>query len=306
LAFVPFDLRRPSSRRGDTSLHARLDLAASRLARRRLCVAAGRAVLWTVLAFVALHGIRDILDEGGAPARAGASVSSGPVGWPDDEARAFAVRFARAYLTRSRRYPGSERQAVAAMTAPELRDALAVSVPRRARAQAVAQASVARVARLDANRALVTVACVVLGRSVSTRYLAVPVARDRSGALVVFDLPSFTSPPATAARASAVKAEPLEGADAGSVEALVQRFLTAYLAGQREQLPFFMVPGVAPPAPLGQTYRLLELERVEHLDRGRVAAVVRVRAGDSSPVYALRYRLRLAHRDRWLVQTVEG
>ena len=295
---MPFDLRRPSSRRGDASLHTRLDLAASRLARRRLVVAAARAALWTVLAFVALRGIGDILGETGAPSAAGAGVSGAATGWPDDEARAFAVRFARAYLTRSRRYPGSERQTVAAMTAPELRETLALSVPARARPQAVAQASIARVAQLDTGRALVTVACVVLGRSVSTRYLAVPVARDRSGALVVFDLPSFTSPPATAARVSAATAEPLEGADADSVEVLVQRFLTAYLAGQREQLPFFMVPGVAPPAPLGQTYRLLEFERVERLDRGRVAAVVRVRERRSSAVYALRYRLRLAHRER--------
>jgi len=306
LALVPLNLRHPSSRRGDTSLHARLDLAASRLARRRLGVAAARAVLWTVLAFVAFRGVGDVLGDRGAAAPARAGVSGLVAEWPDDEARAFAVRFARAYLTRSRRYPGSERQTVAAMTSPDVRDQLVGSLPRGARAQAVAEASVARVARLDPGRALVTVACVVLGGSVSTRYLAVPVARDRAGALVVFDPPSFTSPPAIAARVRGVQTDPLDGSDVDAINVLVQRFLTAYLSGQQEQLPFLMAPGAAVPAPLGARYRVVELENVKRLDRRQVAAVVRVREQGSPAIYVLRYRLRLAQRDRWLVQGVEG
>ena len=304
---MPLDVRRPPSFRGvPKNLRARFDAAASRTARRRLFVTAGRAVLWTVLAFVALRGVTSIVGDQDAPASTHAGAPGAANNWPDDEARAFALRFARAYLTRSRRYPESGQRTVAAMTAPTLRDTLAVSMPRGSQPQAVAEASVARVVDLGRARSLVTVACVVLGRSSSTRYLAVPVARDRSGALIVFDLPSFTSPPRSAGDVREPQGELLDGADAIAVEPLVRRFLTAYLAGDTEQLPFVMAPGAVPPAPLGQEYQLVELDRVERLDRERVTAVVRVREAGSRAVYALRYRLRLARADRWLVRGVEG
>ena len=165
------------------------------MARRRLVVAAGRAVLWTVLAFIALRGVTDLLGNQDVPASARTAAAGTAPAWPDGEAQTFALRFARSYLTRSRRYPEAERQAIVAMAAPELRDALAVSAPRRVRPQAVPEVSVARMVGLEHDRALVTVACTVLGQSVSTRYLAVPVARDATGGLTVVDLPSFTSPP---------------------------------------------------------------------------------------------------------------
>ena len=60
------------------------------------------------------------------------------------------------------------------------------------------------------------------------------------------------------------------------------------------------------PAPLGVRYRLVDLERVERLDHGRVTAVARVREIESRVVYTLRYRLRLKRTDRWLVLGVEG
>jgi len=301
---VPFDLRRPPSGRGAPAYLDSLDAAAARMARRRLAVAAGRAVLWTVLAFVALRGVTDLLGNEDVPARVVAA-GAAPA-WPDDEAQAFALRFARAYLSRSRRYPGVERQTVAAMAAPELRDALTVSVPSRVRPQAVPEVSVARVVGLDRDRALVTVACTVLGRSISTRYLAVPVARDAAGGLIVFDLPSFTSPPRPANAPRLAQREPLEGSEADAVNALVRRFLAAYLAGDREQLPFVMARDAVPPAPLGERYQLVDLERVQRLDHARVTAVARVRESESRAVYTLRYRLRLKRTDRWLVLGVEG
>jgi hypothetical protein len=255
-----------------------------------------------VLAFVAVRGVSDILggSDGQAVARSGA-VDTRSV-WPDDEARAFATRFARAYLTHSRRYPGSEQRIVASMSAPALRDTVAIERPRT---QAVADTSVARVARLGADRALVTVACVVLGRSVSTRYLAVPVARDSAGGLVVFDLPSLASPP-PGANVAPPEGEPLSGADAEQIEALLRRFLAAYLGGDREQLSYFMAPAAKLPVPLGGGYELIELERVERLGSRRVIAVARVHDRSSGAVYTLRYRIALARGDRWLVRGIEG
>ena len=58
--------------------------------------------------------------------------------------------------------------------------------------------------------------------------------------------------------------------------------------------------------PLGVRYRLVDLERVERLDHGRVTAVARVREIESRVVYTLRYRLRLKRTDRWLALGVEG
>ena len=58
----------------------------------------GRVVLWCVLVVVLLRGVADIFgaDETAPPARG--SVAA-PAAWPDDEARAFAVDFGRAYLS---------------------------------------------------------------------------------------------------------------------------------------------------------------------------------------------------------------
>jgi hypothetical protein len=164
----------------------------SRLARqaggsRSTVRAAGRFALWVAVGIVLVRGVGAILSDpaGRATGHGGEVVAA----FPDDEARAFAVRFVGAYLGPS---PGAQ---VAPFLADDLRSRGAV-VPARDQGAEVVGAAVARVASLGGARALVTVAAV--RRDGSSRYVTVPVARDRRGGLIVSALPSFSPPPARA------------------------------------------------------------------------------------------------------------
>ena len=62
---------------------------------------AGRAVLWCLVAVLLLRGAGDVLaTPAPEPVRV---VQRAAAAWPDDQARAFAVGFARAYLSYSPR-----------------------------------------------------------------------------------------------------------------------------------------------------------------------------------------------------------
>jgi hypothetical protein len=102
---------------------------------------------------------------------------------------------------------------------------------------------VAAATRIDDGHALVTVAVTIAAeRDVSTRRVVVPVARDRSGGLVVYDLPGFAPAPGRAAAAPA-QGEPLIGAERAAVADVVGRFLRAYLAGDSGALAYLVPPG---------------------------------------------------------------
>jgi hypothetical protein len=153
----------------------------------------------------------------------------------------------------------------------------------------------------------VTVAAAVVGREVSTRYLTVPVARDADGGLTVYDLPSFSAPPARG-RVESVEVEPLSGVQGAEVQDVLARFFRAFLAGRSADLEYFVPAGVRISA-LAQRYELAGLDSVEQVGSsvGRtrsVLATVRARDAQSRAVYALRYRVRLVRRDRWYVAAV--
>ena len=58
----------------------------------------GRAVLWLLVAVLLLRGLADVL-EPNEPVSAAAAPKAAAATWPDDDAKAFATEFARAYLT---------------------------------------------------------------------------------------------------------------------------------------------------------------------------------------------------------------
>jgi Conjugative transposon protein TcpC len=281
-------------------------------ARRGLWQPVARTLLWVILLFVAVRGVGDILAGGERAVPAASIALPAAAGWPSDEARAFAINFARAYLTYSPRHPEYHKQAVEPMLAADLRANAAISVPQNGPTQTVDQAAVARTERLDGNRALLTVACVVFGKTVTTRYLTVPVARDGRGGLAVFDYPSFTSPPPAASVSADAKAdeESLTGPDAEPIESLLRRFFPVYLSGRGDQLSYFVATGAQVP-PLEQNYEVVDLVSVSQEGkqggaRRRVLAVVRARDHETDAVYTLRYRLSLSRGDRWLVSRIEG
>jgi hypothetical protein len=269
----------------------------------------GRVVLWLAVGFVLVRGVGAVLDTSATRGPAGVRASAAQV-WPDDEARAFAVSFTRAYLSFSPNDPAG----YARRLTPFVSDEVAASVvPRFAPGgptQVVQTASVARVARVDAGRAFVTVAATVASAAdVSARYVTVPVARDGAGGLVVYDLPSLAAPPGRATVA-AVETESLAPGDEGAIGDVLTRFLRAFLAGRAADLEYFVPAGVHIGA-LAQRYELVGVDSLAQIGAGSprartVLIAVRARDATTGAVYALRYRVRMVRRDRWYVAAVNS
>jgi Conjugative transposon protein TcpC len=268
----------------------------------------GRVVLWCVLALLLVRGAADVLSTSRDVVPAAPVSRPAVAAWPDDRARAFAVGFARAYLSYSPRHPGRYARGLLPFVSPEVASQAVPRFAHRDSRQVVQDAVVAGAVSAGPGRALVTVAASVVGRGVSTRFLTVPVARDGHGGLVVYDLPSFAPPPARG-RVAPADAEPLSGADAPAVQDVVTRFFRAFLAGRSADLEYLVAAGTRIAA-LGQPYELASVDSVERVGGGgsRPTVLVSVRARDvrSRAVYALRYRVELVRRDCWYVAAVNA
>jgi hypothetical protein len=265
----------------------------------------GRVVLWASVGLVLVRGVGAIFAGGEATDRSTPAAANER--FPHDEARAFAVRFTHTFLGGSKEQPERYHREVAAFLVEDFRERATTVLPETGSDTRVAWATVARESAVGRSRALITVA-VSIGETV--RYLTVPVARDRTGGLVVFDLPSLSAAPG---RGSADTPEPaaLPEAHARPITDLVARFLKAYVAGgDRAALDYFLEPG----ARLVQMSRGLEVVGVEQVARDPyparrgvgVVALVRVRDRATGGELLLRYRLTLVERERWYVQVVAG
>jgi hypothetical protein len=256
----------------------------------------GRALLWCVVAVLLLRGAADLLAVE-QPAPVAREVQAPAPVWPDDQARAFAQDFARAYLTWPPR--GLEH-----FVAPELQSSIVPELRERGPEQAVEAVTVARTASIDSRRALITVAATLES---GTRYLAVPVAHDGRGGLVVYDLPSFAAPPALGELTPA-PLEPVTGAERAGIEDVLNRFFRAFLSGESDDLEY-LVPAGTRIGALEQEHELLGLVSVA-LARpaaGRtrdVLATVRARDVETRAIFSLKYRVRLVRGDRWYVAAI--
>ena len=263
----------------------------------------GRAVLWLLVLVLLLRGLASVMQPR-TPATVAAAPKPAVASWPDDQTRAFATDFARAYLTFNPKDPEPSATAIRAFVGPELASSIVPEYGEDAPRRAVGSVSVARVARVDDTHALVTVAAAATG---GTQYVTVPVARDASGALVVSDLPSLAAPPARASVAE-TETESMPAGERGPIEDVVSRFLTAYLGGDAGALAYLVPAGVRMDV-LAQRHQLVDIvslglaEPAEGQVR-EVLATARVRDAASRAVYGMRYRLRLVREDRWLVAAV--
>ena len=260
----------------------------------------GRALLWLLVIVLLVRGLASLLaSDRAAPPTVVKPLAHSISTWPDDEARAFAADFARAYMTAPT--PSLERY-----VSPDLASTIAPEFGTDSR-QHVGAVTVARVAPLGPSQALITVAAAV---GDDTRYLAVPIARDARGGLVVTDLPSLVGPPARAVVAESPSYDSIDSSERPAIEDVLNRFLTAYLAGDARGLDYLVPPGTRISA-LGQKYELLGItslllaappkERMREL-----WASVRARDMQSRAIYGLRYRLQLVRDDRWYVAAVTG
>src|SRR4051794_14339171 len=266
----------------------------------------GRALLWVLVVVLLVRGLASVLEprEPAAVVQAPRPAST----WPDDDARAFAADFARAYLSYSPKRADVWARAVQAFASAELASSIAPVYAQDAPRQVVGSVTVARTARLDARHALVTVAASLEGAP-GTQFLTVPVARDDAGGLVVSDLPSFVAGPGRASLQQRAT-EPLAVSERAAITPVVERFLRAYLAGDASGLEYLVPAGMRIPV-AARDQQLVEVGELalaapasgpERL----VLAAVRARDAASGGVFSLRYRLRLVRRDRWYVAAVNN
>lgn len=257
--------------------------------------AAGRVALWALVGLLLLRGISGVLTEPRRADRATAGHST----LSDPATAAFAVRFARTYLSEP------SPQALAPFLAP------GTSAPAHLGSGAgaqVEQAEVAGVRDLGSGQAIVTVAC-ELGDA-RTLYLAVPIVREGAGEVAAQGVPALVAGPAGVA-GSVESPRALAGPDAEAIAELIRRFLPVYLsASDPGDLSYLLAPG-ATVTPPGGGFELLAVASVKQLGGGEgsrrtALAAVRVRDAATGAVYPLAYRLQLLRRDRWYVEAVEG
>jgi hypothetical protein len=255
---------------------------------------AGRVTLWTVLGLLLVRGGGSVL---AGPSKGEPSVR--PTGLSDPATSAFAVRFARAYLS------GASSQELAPLVAPGGR------VPQTAPPTPgveVQQAEVAGSEPVDHGQAIVTVACELA--DARTVYLAVPIVREGAGGVAAAGAPAVVAGPAGVGE-DVASPRPIAGPDATAIGELVRRFLPAYFsASEPADLSYLLAPGavVVPP---GNGLRLAGVSAVKQIGEGEgarrtVLATVRIRDPLSGASFALAYRLEVARHGRWYVERVEG
>jgi hypothetical protein len=265
----------------------------------------GRVLLWLLVVVLLLRGLAGLVQprDRGRVVQAPRAAS---IAWPDDEARAFAAEFARAYLSFRPRNVDQSARAVQAFAAPELASSIVPEYAGDAERRTVVSVVVARSVALDARHALVTVAVVVDGAP-AARYLTVPVARDVTGGLAVSDLPSFAAAPARAS-VDPDAAESLPMSERAAIEPAVSRFLAAYVAGDASAIEYLVPAGVriAVPGPGLEFAGVVSLELAAPAAGRRriVLATVRARDRAGGGVFSLRYRLLLVREERWYVAAV--
>jgi hypothetical protein len=216
----------------------------------------------------------------------------------DDSSSAFVVQFARTYLASPN--PASVAGYMAEPATPPVRTS-------RQPGQKVAQAEVVETSWLDRSRAVTVVSCELTdGRVVR---LAVPITRTETGQVAVLGAPYFVPAP-TPVQVPGEDTEPVSGPDAGAINELVGKFLSAYVSTERTaDLAYFLTPESNVP-PLGGKFTLGGPPRTTEINSGPAArtvlAAVRVVDETSGSTYPTGYRLDLVKRERWYVDAIQG
>ncbi len=257
--------------------------------------AAGRVALWALVGLLLLRGISGVLTEP-RPADRGAAAHNSV---SDPATAAFAVRFARTYLSEP------SPQALASFLAP---GAVAPAPIGTGPVAQVEQAEVAGVRDLGGGQAIVTVACEL--DDARTLYLAVPIVREDAAEVAAQGVPALVAGPAGVGEGVEAP-RPLAGPDAGAITELVRRFLPLYLtAASPGDLSYLLAPDAAVTPP-GGGFELVAVASVKQAGSGEgarrtVIATARVRDTASGAVVPLAYRFGLVRQGRWYVERVEG
>ncbi len=257
----------------------------------------GRIAIWIAIGLLLVRGIGSVLSPPQAEAPGAGAQKRGI----DPASAAFAVRFARTYLD------DPSPRALSPFLAEGAR--IGAGRPPLGAGASVAQAEVAATQELGGSSEVITVAAEL--RDARTLYLAVPVSRSGAGEVAALGAPWIVAAPSGAGVASE-RPRPLAGPEAAAIQALVAKFLPAFVSSRSAgDLAYLLARGAAV-APLGGSVELLGAPgAVSQLGDGegrRRTVLVAGRFQDpaSGAVYQFAYRLDLVKRNRWYVQAVEG
>jgi conjugative transposon protein TcpC len=261
---------------------------------RRL-LAAGRILLWGAVALVWVRGALTFF-PGASSAPKPAEAQSSKQSFPEDPAKAVAVRFAQEYLT----YGKDTTDIRNARLTPFLPGAADPSAGWDGRGVQEADNTVP--VGLSVTSPRTAVATVAARTGARWLYLAVPLA-VQSDRIVVSDLPAFVPGPWPSA---AVDAAPISGdpSQTGDIRPALESFFRAYAGGSQGDLSYFAAPGRSLTGLAGSMDfgGLVELRTGE--GTSTVPAVARVRWLDKATGAGLTqtYRMTLVARDgRWYV-----
>lgn len=259
-----------------------------------LRAAAPRYLALGVLALLLLLGLRSLFFSPATSAPAHAAATA------DAPSRAFALQFARAYLTYDVERPAARSRALA----PFLSDAVDAEVGFFAadgRQEVVWAEVTSDQPALTAGRAL-TIAAAVSTQPLPV-YLTVTVAHERGGPLSLVGYPAFVGAPAISRDAPSVSRSAVEDEQ---LTAVVARALRNYLAGSAQNLKADLAPGAAVTLPT-LPMRVRSVGRIDWLGRsGARAVLASVEAIDAhGATYTLAYELGIAIRDRPYIDFIE-
>lgn len=259
-----------------------------------LRAAAPRYLALGVLALLLLLGLRSLFfsPAASAPARAAAMA--------DAPSRAFALQFARAYLSYDVERPAARSRALA----PFLSDAVDADAGFFAAdgRQKVIWAEVASDQPALTGGRAITIAAAISTQSLPV-YLTVTVAHERDGPLSLVGYPAFVGAPAISRDAPSVSRSAVEDEQ---LTAVVARALRNYLAGSAQNLSADLAPGAAVTLPT-LALRLRSVGRIDWLGHsGSRAVLASVEVTDTrGGTYTLAYELGIAHRERPYVDFIE-
>jgi Conjugative transposon protein TcpC len=218
---------------------------------------------------------------------------------PDLAAEAYAVLFARRYLTWNAAEPLSSSQALAPFSGTELNPDAGMVLPATG-AETVEWAEAVQERQPSPGVRVYTVAAQT--DPAGLRYLTVGVRRVAGGALTLAGYPAFVGAPANAAPQRGDRLRPVSDSGLATV---VRRALSNYLASSAVELAADLAPGAQVSAP-AVPMQLLSVVR-QSWAMGGGSVVVEVEASDRSGAqYQLAYELDVVRRQgRWEISAIQ-
>jgi len=235
-----------------------------------------------------------------APPKAALPVAAVHEGAPTDPAaEAYAVLFARRYLTWNAAEPQSSAQALEPFLGPGMETAAGLLLPANGE-QHVEWAEVVQAREPAPAERVYTVAAQT--DSAGLLYLTVPVARTPAGGLALDGYPAFVGAPA--AEPAQLPEHPHD-VDDPALATVVQRALRNYLAASSSELAADLSSGARVSLP-DQPLTLESLQRLDWAQEGS-AVLATVQAQDQRGVrYTLAYELDvLQAQGRWEIAAVQ-